>query len=155
MIRAGEVMHHVSESVRPEAAVSAVAEVMLRTGLAGVPVADEAGRVVGVVLLDDLVLRGSGPAHLMPEIPRESAYEVMERVGEESKAVAALTAADLMRTDIPPAGEDTPVAEIANCMADARCDVVPVVREGRLVGVVTKCDLLRSIEWPGSGDSEQ
>jgi len=148
MAIARDIMRPIAETVRRDATIKEVAESMLRTGLPGAVIVDEAGRVAGVVLLDDLVIRGSRPAHLVPELAQESVYEVMERFGEESKAAAALTAAAIMRTDLPLTTEDTPTVEIANSMADARVDLIPVVRDGKPIGVVTKLDLLRSIEWP-------
>jgi len=147
MPKVGDIMRPDTTTVTRATPLKEVAETLLRTGLPGLLVVDDAGRVIGVVLVDDLVLRGAGPEHLVPILLQESPYEVMDRLGEESRMAEALTAGDIMRTNIPHATEDAPLLEVADCMADARCDLVPVVRKGKPVGVVTKHDLLRSVKW--------
>ncbi|MBA3450678.1 MAG: CBS domain-containing protein [Chloroflexia bacterium] len=58
-------------------------------------------------------------------------------------AAAELTVKDVMRREVPVAGLDTTVAELAKLMIDHRVPGVPVIDSGELVGIVTEGDLIQ------------
>lgn len=98
--------------VPPEMPVKEVGALLVDNRIHGAPVVDEVGRLVGMVSLVDLV----------------------GRTGE--------TAQDVMTPDPVCAGEETPVEEIAGMMLEQAIRRVPIVREGRVVGIISASDII-------------
>jgi CBS domain-containing protein len=100
-------------TVTPEMTVAEAADVLLRYRIHGAPVVGPADTLVGMVSLVDLV----------------------GRVGD--------TVAEVMSTDPVTADEDTPVEDIARLMLDRMVRRVPIVRAGRVVGIVSASDIIQ------------
>ncbi len=102
-------------------------EVMIQHGFRHLPIVDEHDHLVGLVTRR--LLRGtvSADAHFSPH--------------EIKYVLAKLKAADVMVTDVITISEDTPLEEAARIMADKKIGCLPVVREGKPVGIITDNDL--------------
>lgn len=96
-----------------------------------VPVVDEQGCVVGMICQRDLFER---PA--LDSAGRPAAIQ-------SGEALSRQPVVDVMRRDVLCATEEDAVSEAAWWMVDYGLDLLPVVRGGRLVGVVTRADLVR------------
>lgn len=133
-----------------------------REGVSGLPVVDGAGRVVGVVSLHDVVraLRTETEQALAPETGAppaglrgsegDAAESARRRLGGRPGALGGSptvprTVADVMSTSVFSVRPETGVAEAARFLADAEVHRAPVLRDGRLVGLVTSFDLLRAL----------
>jgi CBS domain-containing protein len=120
-------------SVSPETPLRDAALDMVRAGVAGLPVVDGEGRVLGMLsqrellqhLLTKYLHRGGGPT-AVPGTPPKMVRDVMTR------AVLCVS-------------PEQPVAEVAAMMTNKDVDRVPVVREGRLVGFLTRGDIVRKL----------
>jgi predicted transcriptional regulator len=108
-------------SVAPDTPVKEVAAVLLERGISGVPILDE-GRVVGIVSESDLL-----------------------PLREERPARPIRTAADVMTSPVIALTEELTVTEAARVLQRHRIKRAPVLRDGRLVGIVTRSDLLRPL----------
>lgn len=132
----------------PETPLKTVAALLTANRISGVPVEDDDGRVLGVVSEADLLRKEQG---LSPEVARRFRWLFRHLDGEVDKLRArtagqAMTAPALTVTP----GED--VTEAARTMLELRVNRLPVVdRRGRLVGIVTRADLVRAF---GRGDDE-
>lgn len=117
-------------TVRPETPLRDAAVRMVRAGVEGLPVVDEQGRLVGMLGERELLglLLGS---QLMGRTPPASA---------SSRAVR-----DVMTRQVLCVSPDQPLADVASLMSNKDVDRVPVVREGRLVGVLTRGDIVRKL----------
>ncbi len=135
-------------TVRPDAPVSEVVTLLCAHRIGGMPVVDEEGRVLGMVTESDLMIRVSGPhvpAHielLGSVIYLESPHDMKEHL---RKALGA-TARDLMSSDPVVVSEDMTVRDVADLMVTRHCARLPVMREGRLVGILTRHDILSSLQ---------
>ena len=144
-----DIMERDPISVRPEDSVETLLRTLREHELPGVPVVNGGGRCVGIVTESDLVLRDEEedlrlPLHIdlfggMVFLGRLKPFE--DRV---KKAIAS-TVADMMTPDPLTVAPDTDVREAARLIADERHNRLPVVEHGRLVGVVTRLDVLSAL----------
>jgi CBS domain-containing protein len=131
-------------TVTPESDVPEVATLLLTNHISAAPVVDADGRLVGIISEGDLVRRGeAGTAHERPWWLRLlMGRELMasEFVREHSRRVG-----DLMTREVVTAEPDTPVADIATLLERHRIKRVPIVSEGRIVGIVSRANLIQAL----------
>ena len=106
--------------VPPETPVREIARTLIRTRIGGVPVVDGRGQVVGLVSESDL-----------------------QPFKEDAPGAPIRTARDVMSRSVVSLSESHTVTQAARILQRARIKRAPVVRGGRLVGIITKSDLLR------------
>jgi CBS domain-containing protein len=136
-------------SVTVADSVEHVLHVLRDHDLPGVPVVNEGGRCVGIITEEDLVLSDENEDFHMPHyfqlfggvVFLESVSHWEERV---RKAFAA-TAEDMMTTDPITIEPTATVREAAKLIARRKHNRLPVVEHGRLVGVVTRVDVLDAL----------
>jgi CBS domain-containing protein len=129
--------------------VETVLRVLRDNELPGVPVVNEGGRCVGIITEEDLVLTDEDEDFHMPHyfqlfggiVFLESVSHWEDRV---RKAFAA-TAEDMMTADPVTIEPDATVREAARLIARKKHNRLPVVEHGRLVGVVTRVDVLDAL----------
>jgi CBS domain-containing protein len=127
-------------TVSPETSLKEVAAILDDRGISGLPVCDVEGQVVGVISEADILRKEEG------RYPgRGSAFDWLFGHSDEAVArLAARTAGEAMST--PPITIDAgrPVAEAAQLMVDRSVNRLPVVYGDRMVGIVTRADLVRA-----------
>jgi CBS domain-containing protein len=135
--------------VAPETPVAAVVELLADRGISAVPVLDAGGAMLGIVTEGDLIRRLADA----PPDPLNwflglfaSSRPLIERF---TKAHGA-TARDVMSTQLVSVGEDASAEVIAQLMEQHHIRRVPVLRDGKLVGIVSRADLLRAVLRPAS-----
>jgi CBS domain-containing protein len=135
--------------VYPGDSVETVVRVLREHELPGVPVVNEGGRCVGIITEEDLVLSGEdADLHLPHYFQLFGGFVFLERLGhfeERLRKAVAATAADLMTKDPVTIEPSTSVQEAARIIARRRHNRLPVVEHGRLVGVVTRLDVLEAL----------
>jgi CBS domain-containing protein len=136
-------------TVTPEDTVEAVLRVLRENELPGVPVVNSGGRCVGIITEADLVMAGEdADLHLPHYFELFGGFVFLESLGhfEERlrKATAAL-ARDLMTEDPVTIEPDVAVADAARVISRSKHNRLPVVQHGRLVGVVTRVDVLEAL----------
>jgi CBS domain-containing protein len=125
-------------TVGPETSAKYAAEVMAERGFAALPVVDDDDRLVGIVAEAD-VLRDR-----MPQDPRLH----LRRDGSPQEATPALLVHGVMTGSVRTVDATADVADIARLFVDERLRSVPVLDGGRLVGIVSRRDLLRTLVRP-------
>ena len=145
----GEIMDTDVPRVEPTDSVERVLQVMRDHELPGVPVANEGGRLVGIITEEDLVLSGENEdLHLPHYFQLFGGFVFLESLShfeERLRKAVASTAADLM-TERPVTIEaSASVEEAARLIARRKHNRLPVVEHGRLVGVVTRLDVLEAL----------
>ena len=134
------------ETVSPDADVETVLAVLRDNELPGVPVVNEGGRCVGIVTEADLVLADEqGDLHLPHYFELFGGVvflEPLRRFEERLKKAVASTAEELMTKDPVTIAPDATVQEAARVIAREGHNRLPVVEHGRLVGLVTRLDVL-------------
>lgn len=123
-----------------------IAGLLVQNGISSVPVVDGAKRPIGIVSLTDLMARN---AHL--KFPRYLQFldsviflESPRRYEEEVRRALAITAADLMSTNVVTVRPDTDLSDAATIFFEKRITALPVVDQaGVLVGIISQFDLAR------------
>ena len=143
-LKVRDVMTQDVVTVEPETPLKDVARLMIEYGVSGIPVVDPTGLVVGVVSEADLLVkeRGEGGLSRRPLAWLLGESKTAERELVKIKAVAAREAMTRPALTI---GPDRPLREAADLMIREQVNRLPVVgRAGRLVGIVTRADVVRA-----------
>jgi CBS domain-containing protein len=129
--------------------VERVLEVLREHELPGIPVVNEGGRCVGIITEADLILRGENEdLHLPHYVELFGGFVFLERLShfeERLRKAVASTAGDLMTEDPVTIEPTAPVEEAGRVIASRKHNRLPVVEHGRLVGVVTRLDVLEAL----------
>jgi len=128
-------------TVEPAAEAAEVARLMLERCVSAIPVVDGKRRVLGIVSEGDLIRRAKCGAE-----SRRSWWLALlaDRMAEFIKAYGT-RAEDLMTRDVTTVSEHASLAEIARVLEAHRIKRVPVLRDDRLVGIVSPADVLRGL----------
>ena len=143
-MRARDIMTREVITVEPGTPVRDLIETLLTNRISGVPVVVE-GRVVGIVSEGDLILRerAQRPRGSMAYLAQQL-FEDHTKLAEEYRRAHGMVAEQVMSREVLTCSPGTPVAEIANIMAQRRIRRLPVVDDELLVGIVTRADVLRA-----------
>ena len=129
--------------------VETVVRLLRRHELPGVPVVNEGGRCVGIVTEADLVLADEeGDLHIPHYIELFGGVvflEPLRRYESRLKKALASRVEDLMTPDPTTIGVDASVHEAGRIIARSGHNRLPVIEHGRLVGVVTRVDVLEAL----------
>lgn len=144
-----DIMDSKPATVTPETSVQDVVSTLREHQLPGVPVVDEDGRCVGMVTETDLVLPDEdGDLHIPHYINLFGGTVFLEPLsrfeGRLRKAFAA-NASDMMTRHPDSVDPDTSIKEAARLIHETGHNRLPVVEDGRLVGVVTRLDVLGAL----------
>jgi len=144
-----EIMDPTPATVTPDADVESVIRVLREHELPGVPVVNEGGRLVGIITEADLVLPDDdGDLHLPHYVNIFGGtifLEPLRRFEARLRKAFASNARDLMTEDPDTVAPDTTIDEAARLIHDTGHNRLPVVEHGRLVGVVTRLDVLGAL----------
>jgi CBS domain-containing protein len=136
-------------TVTPDVKAEDVAFLLGQHELHGVPVVNEAGRCVGIVTENDLVLADEeGDLHIPHYVELFGGLVFLESIrGFERrlKKATATTAKDLMTADPTTIDPDADVHDAARLISTSGHNRLPVVEHGLLIGVITRTDVLRAL----------
>jgi len=145
-----EVMNPDPVTVTVDTTVEEVARLLGENELPGAPVVDADGHLVGIVTESDLVMTDEDGEDL--HIPHYIQLfgglvflEPLRKFEERLRKAAAATVADMMTPDPVTVEADDPVRKAGRLIAETGHNRLPVVEDGRLVGVVTRADVLRAL----------
>ena len=108
---------------------------------------DEAGKLAGVVTESDLIFQNK-KVHIPTAVAILDAFfflESPEKMEKEMKKMAGVTVGDIYASEVVSVQQDTPLDEIATLMAEKNIHTLPVLDQGKLVGVIGKRDIIRTI----------
>ena len=136
-------------TVGPDDDVETVVHLLREHELPGVPVVNEGGRCIGIVTEADLVIADEqGDLHIPHYIELFGGVvflEPLRRFEERLKKAVGSSVRDIMTADPITVGPDASVHEAGRIIASRGHNRLPVVEHGRLVGVVTRVDVLEAL----------
>jgi CBS domain-containing protein len=147
-MRAADVMVTNVITVGPDATVEEVAQTLLSARISGVPVVSKAGELIGIVSEGDLMHRaeaGTGrrrPWWLAAFLGKHAL--AAEFVKEHSRSVT-----DVMTREVVTATPEMPLSEIANLLEKNAIKRVPIIKDGKIVGIVSRANLLQALAVAG------
>ena len=136
--------------VHPETEIVQAARLLLEHHINGLPVVDQEGRLEGMICQDDLITQ-------QKKLPLPSYFIILDSlipltsqkdIEKALKKMAAVTVAEVMSSDPITVESETELEEIATLMVKHTIHTVPVLDQGRLVGIVGKEDILKTL-MPG------
>src|SRR5262252_1722653 len=143
-MRAADVMTNEVITVGEDASVQEAAKLLAEHGISAVPVIDRDKRVVGMVSEGDLLHRAETGTERRRAWWLEMVASTNQLAGEYVKSHSG-SVKDIMTRDVISVTEDTTVADIAILLETKRIKRVPVLRDGRLVGIVSRANLVRAL----------
>jgi CBS domain-containing protein len=131
-------------TVDENASIQSAAKLMVEHGISAVPVVNRDKRVIGMVSEGDLLHRAETGTELRRSWWLELASSTNKLAGEYIKSHSGKVK-DVMTRDVLSVTEETPVADIAVLLETNRIKRVPVLRDGKLVGIVSRANLVRAL----------
>ncbi|HEX7008018.1 MAG TPA: CBS domain-containing protein [Alphaproteobacteria bacterium] len=160
-MKAKDVMTARVITVGPEAKVRDVADLLLRHRISAVPVVDNDDRLVGIVSEGDLIHRVETGTEKRPRSWWLHLFTDSATLAEEYVKSHATKVADVMTKRVITVDEQTDLTDIAAILEKNHIKRVPVVRDGRVVGIVSRANLIQGLaaakpEMPTvNGDDDQ
>ncbi|MBO1074314.1 CBS domain-containing protein [Roseomonas marmotae] len=143
-MRVNDIMTKTLVTIPPEAPVSAIAAVFADRGISGAPVVDPDGKLLGMVTEGDLT-RGLAATEDKPQSWLWGLFSSRTRQAEHYARTHGRRAQDIMTTSVATVSEDDTVEHVASILEKRHIRRVPVVRDGKLQGVVSRADLIRAL----------
>jgi CBS domain-containing protein len=137
-VRASDVMVKEVVTVGEEVSVSDLCDILQQAHANGAPVVNADGMLVGVVTEEDILYGSMGSARAA-SVPDAGA------VPEQPSPASDTLVGDIMTSPAVCATEDTDVVELCQLMWQMRIHRIPIVRDGRVTGIVSALDLVRAI----------
>ena len=134
-------------TIGPEADITEAAKILLDKGVNGLPVVDDAGHLVGILCQSDLV-------RMQKNLPIPSLFTLLDGfvplsssalLEAEVKRIAASKVSDAMSTKVVTIAPDMTIDELAALMVDKKFHTLPVTDKGRLLGIVGKKDVIKTL----------
>jgi CBS domain-containing protein len=144
-MRIGDFMTARVVTVPPESPIAEAAQLMLDNNVSGLPVTDAAGNIVGIVTEHDLLRPHADGS---PSYPPHWLQFMIKRqeMADESARFHEAKVAEVMTRNPLTVTEDTPIEEACRLIGKHGFKRLPVVRDGRLVGIVARADLVRALD---------
>ena len=147
MLKVKDIMTREVITVSPETEIAQAAKLLLANRINGLPVINESGALVGILCQSDLIVQ-------QMNIPIPSLFTILDgyipltlskRLDKEVEKIAATNAADAMTPDPITVTPETGIEEVATLMVDKNYHTLPVIDGGKLVGIVGKEDILKTL----------
>ncbi|MFC1488356.1 CBS domain-containing protein [Thermodesulfobacteriota bacterium] len=147
MLKVKDIMTKEVITVSPDTEIVHATKLLLEHRINGVPVTDETGKLVGILCQSDLIAQ-------QKKLPIPSFFTFlngfvattsMKHIEKQIQKIAATTVAQVMTPRPVSVKPDTDIEEVATLMVDKNFHTIPVVDEGKLVGIVGKEDVLRTL----------
>lgn len=142
MKKVEEIMTRDVIAVAPETTIRRAAELLIDHGISGLPVVDEQGAVVGILSEGDLIVR-------QRPRPRPSVWRLFfqdgERLAREYQKATGTMVAEVMTTTVISIAPDASLETAAALLDQHKIGRIPVMDDGRLVGIVSRGDLVKAL----------
>jgi CBS domain-containing protein len=135
-------------TIKRDASVDELSELLVKNKISGVPVVDDGGSLVGIATEGDLIVQDADlhfPRYF--KLLDGIIYlESLNKFKRNLKKYLGTKVEDVMTSKVKTAGTDTPVSEVANIMIRDNVNRVPVLnKKGGLVGIITRADIVKSM----------
>jgi CBS-domain-containing membrane protein len=147
MLTAKDIMTKDVITVKPDTSIEELSSLLVKHGISGVPVVDDDGALYGIVTENDLISR-SKRLHIPTVVSFLDAaiyLESSKKFEQEVKRLTATRVGDICIRKVFTIGEDTTVVDIATIMSEKKKHLLPVVKAGKLTGIVGKRDMVKAV----------
>lgn len=146
MLKAKDIMTADVVSVKPETTVEELARLLIEHKISGAPVVDDENQLVGIVTEHDLIKKNAR-LHIPTIIRLFDAYFLLDsdKMEDDIKKMVAGTVEEICNKKVVSLTEESTLEEIATIMAEKNIHLLPVLRDGEVVGIVGKADVVKSM----------
>jgi CBS domain-containing protein len=144
MMKAADVMTQPVITIAPDAPILQAVRLMLQNRISGLPVVDQHGQLTGMVTEGDFLRR----TELGTERHRPSWLQFLTsegRLADEYVHTHGRKIEEVMSRNPHTVSEDTPLEEVVRIMQRKNVKRVPVIRENKLIGIITRANLLNTL----------
>jgi CBS domain-containing protein len=147
MITARDIMTTKLITLTPDMDFSSAAKILLDNHINGAPVVDADGRLVGILCQSDLVAQQKKfpVPTLLTLLDSFIQLTPSKELEKQARKIAAMTVREAMTATPVTVKSGTGIETIAALMVDSNLHTLPVLEEGRLVGIIGKEDVLRTL----------
>jgi CBS-domain-containing membrane protein len=143
-MKALDVMTREVVSIAPDASVLEAVRLMLQHRISGLPVVDAAGKLQGILTEGDFLRRTeTGTAR-----KRSRFVEFLlgpGRLAQDYAHASGRKVGEVMTPDVYTVTEDAPLEQVVHLMERHRIKRLPVVRDGKVIGIITRANLMRAV----------
>jgi len=147
-LTAKEIMNKKVITIKKDASINELSELLVNNKISGVPVLDENGSLAGIVSEGDIIVQNSD-LHFPRYFKLLDSIIYLESLNKFKRSLQkhlATKVEEIMTVKVKTAGEDTPINEIADIMLDSRVNRLPVMdKNNKLVGIITRADIVKSM----------
>jgi len=147
MLTAKDIMTHDVVTVKPGTSIEELASLLVKNHISGVPVVDDVGALYGIVTENDLISQNKR-LHIPTVVGFLDAaiyLESSKRFEQEVKRLTATKVGDICTRKVVTVTEDTTIVDIATIMAERKVHLLPVIKNGKVVGIVGKRDMVKAV----------
>jgi len=147
MLTAKDIMTKDVITVRPDTSIEALSSLLVKYEISGVPVVDDSGALYGIVTDNDLISRNKR-LHIPTVVSFLDAaiyLESSKKFEQEVKRLTATRVGDICVRKVVTIEEDTTVVDIATIMSEKKVHLLPVIKAGKLAGIVGKRDMVKAV----------
>lgn len=147
MIRAKDIMTTSVLTVTTDTTVAELAELLTSNNINGAPVVDSNGSLLGVVTENDLIYQKK-KVHIptfLNILDSVIYLESPEKMKQEMQKITGTTVKEIYTPSAITVNEETPLDEIATMMAEKKIHTIPVLKDNKLIGVIGKGDIIRTL----------
>jgi CBS domain-containing protein len=147
MLKVKDIMTKDIITVTPDTEVVKAAKILLEKRINGLPVVDDSGKLVGILCQSDLIAQ-------QKSIPIPSLFTLLDgyipltiikRIDKEVEKIAAIMVEQAMTPKPVTVDPDTDIEDVARLMVDKNYHTLPVLDGGKVVGIVGKEDILKTL----------
>ena len=146
IVLAKEIMTKNVISVKPEASIRELAELLLAERISGVPVVDDTGVLCGIVSESDLMRKEIAPDELCI-LGAVIYYNGLQEYRDAFRKFAAMTAQEIMTEKVLTVKADDDVSKVAKLMLNKHIKRLPVMDGSSLVGIISRSDIVKMLLW--------
>jgi CBS domain-containing protein len=146
-LKVREIMQTEVVTVRPDATVGDLADILAKNKVSGVPVVDDQGGVLGMVSEADIILQDADLhfPYYIQFLESVIYLQSVRKFEERFRKAFGSKVTEVMSEEVVAISPDASVREAATIMADRNINRLPVTEGGKLVGIVTRGDIVRAI----------
>ena len=146
MLKAKDIMTSDVITVKETTTLEDLARIIMQHHISGAPVVNDKGTVTGIVTENDLINQNKR-LHIPTILRLFDAFIPLgtSKLESDIKRMAASTVEDIYTKEVVTVNEETPVDNIATIMAEKKIHLLPVLKEGKLVGIIGKKDIIKGL----------
>lgn len=144
MIKAKNIMTRDVITVNPSMTIEEFARILMKNQISGAPVVDEKGSLIGIATENDLITQNKR-LHIPTILRLFDAFIPLgtSRLEREIKKITATTVEEICTKKVVTVDPETPLEEIATIMTEKKIHLIPVIKDGKIVGIIGKRDIIK------------